>query len=58
MLEKSIHLDEKALGKILDVTVMGVKYLVKEHPTTEFMVEVSKVSGTSIAIVKKKVLNW
>ncbi|KAF3624243.1 hypothetical protein FXO38_30360 [Capsicum annuum] len=40
---KKIKLDEETLGKILDVPIMGVRNVSKQHPSTEFMVDVSKV---------------
>lgn len=51
---KKIELDKEALGIILDVAIMGMRTVGKQQPSTEFMVEASKVGGTSIAGVKKE----
>lgn len=51
-----IKLDEETLGKILDVPTIGVRTIVKQQPSTEFMIGASKVGGTSIAGVRKKFL--
>lgn len=54
--EKPIKLDEETLGKILDVPIVGVRTMVKQQPTTKFMINVPKMGGTSITAVKKKFL--
>lgn len=40
----------------MDVPVIGVKTVVKKQPTTKFMIEASRIGGTSITAVKKRFL--
>ncbi|KAF3679782.1 hypothetical protein FXO38_02605 [Capsicum annuum] len=52
---KDIRLDEENLGEIMDVPIIGVKTVVKQQPTTKFMIESSRIDGTSITAVKKEI---
>lgn len=54
--EKKINLDKETLKKILDVPVMGVRTISMQQPSTEFMIDASKVGGTSVFGVRKKFL--
>lgn len=53
---KKLKLDEESLGKILDVPTVGVRTVIKQQPSTEFMIDASKVGGTFVAGVRKKFL--
>ncbi|PHU17574.1 hypothetical protein BC332_13269 [Capsicum chinense] len=53
---KEISLDEETFEGILDAPIIGVRTVMKEQPTTEFMIEASRVGETSIAAVKNKFL--
>lgn len=53
---KKIKLDKEVLGKILDVPIIGVRTMSKKQPSIEFMIDASKVGGTSVVGMRKKFL--
>lgn len=50
---KEIYLDEQTLGKIVDVPIVVVRIMTKQHPTIKYVIEASKVGGTITNAVKK-----
>lgn len=51
-----MKLDEETLVKILDFPIVGLRTISNQQPSTEFMMDASKVKGTSMAGVIKKFL--
>lgn len=50
--EKVLKLYKEILEKILDIPIIGVRTMMNQQPTIEFIFEASKIGVTSIAVVK------
>lgn len=54
--EKVLKLYKEILERILDIPIIGVRTVMNQQPTIEFIIEASNIRVTSIAVVKKKFL--